>query len=273
MRNLVFLIRAELLKMRGRPTELYLFAAVFAFALVGPWTILALAKLNPDSYLNTALWYLRFPRSLSAVTSTLEAFGVVTASLVAASAVGSEYSADTWKLVVPRAASRAPLVVAKALAATLAVSAAVALGTLLWIGVAKLAVLAGRIDGAAPTTTVEEELVSLAVSAISMLVYGSIAFATAVAARSTLAGAVAGTLAPFALSLLSHRAIGLALPNVHIDNLAARWYDSREYLEQVAVLLPMPVPEAASAAALAAFVLVTAATACALFCRRDIAGS
>ncbi|MFP2928551.1 ABC transporter permease subunit [Pyxidicoccus sp. 3LG] len=263
---------AELLKARRR--SLYYGAfGVLLFIAVLPLPI-SLAALNNDSLRTWARDIVSFPGSMWNTLRLAQMAIPVLVTLVAAGAVGGEYSGGTWKMTLPRTVSRASPLVAKfvvslllslgALAFALALSSALgALGALL-LGLPVVPAPVGL--GAGDVFRIVAFLVLEFGFIIALTMFAS------VLTRSLIGGAMLGFFAQHLIRAMTFLPGGWISPMTNLDALRARWMPQSHFrLAEAEAVLGRAMSWQASTATVLAFGLGFCLLAVWLFEKRDLA--
>lgn len=219
--------RAEWIKARQHPVNRgLLMLTVAAIILLFVSTIIG-AVVSPDRFLPNARRILPMPNGLLTITELLGSMGPIIAVIFMANSVGSEYSSDTWKMIMPRYGSRRAFIVAKILtggaAMCLWIAILMIIGQLLgWVGAAFLHITADQVTDRPDFAAY---LRYLAIDMLQMTLYGMLAFVFAVTLRSTVVGVLGGFAAIFVLNVVAFifRPLTLVLPSSHIQNIAFQW--------------------------------------------------
>lgn len=195
-------------------------------------------------------------------------------TVVAASAVGGEYSGGTWKMTLPRTTSRASSLLAKFLA-TLALT----LGSLAFTFAFSVAMGAvGSLILGLPFVPAPVELgagdvgrmVAYFVLEFSCII--SLAMLASVATRSFIGGALLGYVAQHLLRAATFLPGGWISPMPNLDSLQAQWLARSRYrLDDVTAALGHTLSWQASAAAVVVFTVGFVLLAMWLFEKRDLA--
>jgi len=246
--------RAEWMKTITRPFNQILFlimvtlmVAFFVVAIIG-------ALVAPDRMRPYAQQVLPYPQCLATIAQVAVIAGQLIVSVFVAHSVGSEYSGDTWKMILPRYGRRVAFLIAKMGVAL--VSMIVVVLTMLIVGLALSwigTVLVGgslASNGELPRTS--ELVLGVAVTLLPMLLYGSVALFVTIATRSALGGAVLTFFGVQTLALLSpfYGPLAIVMPYPHLPNIIERWvfrdadavsYVTRDFGYSVSPLFSMGV--------------------------------
>jgi ABC-type transport system involved in multi-copper enzyme maturation permease subunit len=259
------LLRAEWMKMWGRPGDRYVLAGLIALALVAPIVLTAQALWDPEHH-RAARLYLNYPTSLNVGAQFIGLIAVILASFLAASTFGSEYSDGTWKLIVPRLARRGGLIVAKLLMALGTAIAASVLAVAVWMATAALCtVVALKLSavGPSPEGLAHNATVTLAVSLLRMLFCGAVAALATIAARSSLVGLAVGVVMPAFLDLITYPAVAPFMPNAHLANFRFQLFQAQAHARPLANIYDLHAGAPVSLLVVLAYVgVLMAATAC-----------
>lgn len=263
-------VRAELVKMRSRPVPMYSALVVGGLAIFVPLVMVALAMLNPRQYASVCVYWLSFPNSLFGYGQALGLGGGLVTCLVAADSCGSEYAADTWKMILPRMRGRWTIVLTK-------LGTTVGLSTIIVVGGAVVYCLAGyvclslrgELGSYAMRTT--PRLIELSCQIIELEFYAVVAFCVALVSRSTVGGLIVGLLLPLLLPIFTFRQIAYVMPNVHFMNIVDHLVAPAQLI-YVDILFGQRTHPAISAAVLAGLAGMAVTAAGWLFSWRDIVG-
>jgi len=219
------LLRAEWIKMWGRPADFYLIAAVLGLGLFSPVMLTILALSSPAQYYRQAQFYLAFPINLDVGVTAISFLDTTIASFLAASTIGSEYADNTWKLIVPRRARRGGIILSKLALSLLTAQAVALLALALWIvggALCSAYVLGLPTVGPGGEKLATVAAVTLVISSLRMFLFGAVAALAAIVFRSSLVGIAVGFLAPGLIDLMTFPGIAAFLPNAHLWNLRAQ---------------------------------------------------
>jgi ABC-type transport system involved in multi-copper enzyme maturation permease subunit len=268
--------RAEWRKTSGRPLNQILVLGSVTLLAVSFVGIALLGALQPARFLTSARIILPYPRNLSLIAQFAAGIGPLLATVFVATSVGSEYSGDAWKMLLPRYRSRSAFLLAKAGVCIAAV--ALLLGALLAVGVptSMLGAMALGLPAAEPVTLMglASHGRDVASTTVPMLLYGMAALFATVVTRSALAGAMVGFFGLQMVALLSplYGRLALFMPYPHLTNITEHWvFRDPEMLRRVAADFSMPVSPLVSVVVIAGYCLALLAGAAVLFERRDLA--
>lgn len=235
------------------------------------------SNLNPQLVGNEAQRVLSFPGATETLAELLGSFGRLAAAIGGSVLVGSEYTADMWKALIPRLASRSLLLAAKAVIGALTLLAITAAGlviaALAWaLGVALFgSVVLDRLSAPAAAA----EALRIAGALVELSFYGALGMTAALITRSPLVGAIVAVVAPaplYLVTFLGHLP-ALVLPNVHLQNLYAFTAGEAKLLAAAAAMFGTDVSPLLSLGVVALYVALLAALSCALLERRDFTGT
>lgn len=264
------LVRAEVVKMRTRPIPLYSALAIVGLAIFAPLVIVGLAVINPVEYASVCVYWLSFPNSLFGYGQVLGVGGGLLTCLVAADTVGSEYAADTWKMILPRIGGRWTIVLTK-LGLTLGLSTLFVLGGAVLYCLTGYACLSLRGEVGLSAMRVAPRVIELACQIVELEYYSVLAFCVALVSRSTVVGLVAGLFVPLLLPIFTFGRISYVMPNVHFMNILDHLVAPSQLI-YVDVLFGARVHPAISAVVLVGLASIAVAAAGWLFSWRDIVG-
>lgn len=277
MRIPLTLWRAEWLKVRYRPFNqiLLLLMNAFVIAFIGGVTLAALIR--PGQFRAIAEQVAPFPLYLGVVAQVAALLGQIVAPVFVAQSIGSEYSGDTWKMIVPRHASRGAFVVIKLGIAIIGML--IALGSMTVVGMVvsgAASVLLGVSLAVAPgVLTISDFVFGVVVTIFPMLLYGSVALVATIAMRSALAGALISFFGLQTLALLSpfYGPLAVALPYPHLPNIVERWtFRDPATLSRITQELGGPVSPLISMGVVLLYCVLALIGATWLFAKRDIEG-
>jgi ABC-type transport system involved in multi-copper enzyme maturation permease subunit len=276
------LICAEWLKAWKRPANrvLALVVLVVLFLSFAAVTITALADGAGQGSGASAQELMRFPHGFRLPLLVLSALGPIIGIVFMANSVGSEYSGDTWKVLLPRRGRRIDFIVGK-LASGLFFMTGLIVGALVLgqaLGLLGAAVLGDGLTSG-DSFSLPELLRSLAPVVLQIAVFAAITLLVTVLSRSAVLGIVFGFVCTLTFGAASalYPVAARILPNVHLSNLQARWqpdegHAKAEVLAQVTSSFGMEVTAVSSALVIAGYVVGCIAIALAVFHRRDVAG-
>jgi ABC-type transport system involved in multi-copper enzyme maturation permease subunit len=217
---------------------------------------------------------LAYPNGMAIAMQILNVLGSLLSIVFVANIIGSEYTRDTWKMILPRRGNRLLFLSTKLLMGlfcmVLLIVVMLLLGQVLaWIG---LAVLGGDFGGSG---SLAAQLKAAASTLIDMVFYGVLTLVAAVATRSTIGGIVVGFVTMQVLgvaSFLSKMAAKI-LPYAHLQNISAEWVTKRtEMKAQVLQFFGGPISPTVSLAVVLGYTAVFIAVAVWMFKTRDMAG-
>ena len=264
------LVRAEIVKMRTRPIPVYSALAVVGLAIFAPLVIVGLAVINPVEYASVCAYWLSFPNSLFGYGQVLGVGGGLITCLVAADTIGSEYSSDTWKLILPRMRGRWTIVLTK-LGLTVSLSTFFVMGGAVLYCFAGYLCLSFRGEVATYAVGTAPQLTKLACQVVELEFYSILAFCVALVSRSTVVGLVAGLFVPLLLPTFTFGRISYVMPDVHFMNILDHLVAPSQLI-YVDVLFGARVHPVISAVVLVGLASIAVAAAGWLFSWRDIVG-
>jgi ABC-type transport system involved in multi-copper enzyme maturation permease subunit len=263
---------AEVLKARKRSLFFGTLGLLLFFAIL-PLPI-AIAGAADASIRDWARDLVTFPGCLWNTLKLTHLVLPILITVVAAGAVGGEYSGGTWKMTLPRTTSRASPLVAKflatlaltlgSLAFTFAFAAAMgAVGSLI-LGfpfvAGPLGVGAGEVG----------RMVAYFVLEFSCII--SLSMLASVATRSLIGGAVLGYVSQHLLRALTFLPGGWLSPMTNLESLQARWLAQSSYrIADVEAAMGRAMSWQASTATVVVFTLGCGLVAIWLFEKRDLA--
>lgn len=269
--------RAEWIKTARRPFNQILFltmpalvVAVFLGGMIG-------VVVAPERFREPVRQVLPFPHCLTFIAQVAVVMGQLSAVVFVAQSVGSEYSRDTWKMILPRHGQRLAFLVTKMGMAL--VGMLLALLTMVLVGLALSWLGTTLLDLQAPPTvipvTIAELWLGIGVTLLPMLLYASVTLLVTIATRSAVGGALLSFFGLQTVALLSplYGALAIVMPYPHLPNIIERWsFRDSESLNQVTQGFGYAVSPLASIAVVVTYCGVAMLIAALLFYRRDITG-
>ena len=268
---------AEWLKTVRRPFYqillLIMLSIVVAFFLV----ISVGAMLDPPRFRPLAMQIVPFPQCLTTIAEVAVIVGQLLAAVFVAQSIGSEYSQDTWKMILPRHGARLAFLVLKIGIAGLGML--IVLLSMHVIGLL-LSTLASALLGLHGTQTADsrsapELLRSVAVTLLPMLLYGSVALCATIGTRSTIGGALISFFGLQTLALLSpfFGPAARLLPYPHLPNVIEHWvFRDAATLRQIDHDFGMPVAPWLSVVVVLGYCALAVLSAGIIFWKRDMHG-
>jgi ABC-type transport system involved in multi-copper enzyme maturation permease subunit len=275
--------RAEWLKTRRRPANLGIMA-VMVLMVVGITFIRAFYSLSQGTSSEEAINSLHdfvFPNAVMFALLIVGQLGWILGIIFMANSVGSEYSRDTWKMILPRQGSRIMFVVVKLLIA-LAFMLLLILVTMLaaqiagWLGVLLL--------GGSFSSTTAFSLATFSQSLVPILMniglFACITLLAAVVTRSSIGGIVIGFVVYVVFNLARISTIASRIvPVTHLDNLNRTWLythfaaeDQAQAQANVTEQFGMQISPTTSLIVVLGYVFGCIALALFIFRKRDMAG-
>lgn len=271
--------RAEWLKTRKRPANIGILAvaAVIVVAGILIWCIVALVEGKESTTYASALAALPFPSGLIFPVQILSVIGSLLAIVFVANSVGSEYSRDTWKMILPRQGSRLSFLWTKLLMAVVCMVALIIVTIVMgqiaaWLGLLLLGGDLVRSGG----TMLAEQLQAVTYTLMQMILYGVMTLLAAVVTRSTIGGIVAGFVLAQVLGIIAFlsKVAALLLPTSHLQNLYASWVIKEPaMIEQTTAMFGRTIAPALSLAVVLGYIAVFLGLSLWLFQKRDMAGN
>jgi ABC-type transport system involved in multi-copper enzyme maturation permease subunit len=276
------LISAEWLKTRKRPANWVLASIVLVilFIAFAALTVAALADPAGQGGGTSAQELMRFPHGFRLPLLVLNALGPIIGIVFMANSVGSEYSGDTWKTLLPRRGSRIDFIISKLASCLLFMTGLIvtALGLGQALGLLGAAMLGDDLMSA-DSFALPELLRSLAPVVLQISVFAAITLLVTVLSRSAVLGSVFGVVGTLTFGVASGLSSVAAriLPTMHLSNLQAHWLPGEgtakaELLAQVTSAFGMEVSVVGSALVIASYLVGCVAIALVVFHRRDVAG-
>ncbi len=275
--------RAEWLKTRRRPANLGIMA-VMVLLVVGItliWAFYALSQGRTSEDAAEALQSFAFPGSISSSLTIIGALGWILGIIFMANSVGSEYSRDTWKMILPRQGSRIMFILIKLLIG-LAFMALLIVLTMLagqiagWVGV----LLLGGSFTSGEAFTFAAFFQSLVPILMQIVLFACVTLVAAVVTRSSIGGIVLGFVAYVVFNLAAISTIAARIvPTTHLENLNIAWlYTSwpadmqTRMREQMTSRFGMEISATTSLIVVLGYVVGCIALSLFIFKKRDMAG-
>jgi ABC-2 type transport system permease protein len=217
---------------------------------------------------------LAFPNGMAIALQVLSALGALLSIVFVANIIGSEYTRDTWKMILPRRGNRLLFLSTKLLMGLFCMALLIVVmllfgQVLAWIGVT---ILGGDFGGSG---SLAEQLKGVASTLMDMVFYGVLTLIAAVATRSTIGGIVVGFVAMQILGVASFlsKTAAKILPYAHLQNISAEWVTKRtEMKAQILQMFGGPISPVVSLVVVLGYIAVFIALAVWMFKTRDMAG-
>jgi ABC-2 type transport system permease protein len=276
------LIRADWIKTWKRPANCVLASIELAIVVIGVVALTVMAMADGTGSANEAFarGQMSFPHGFRLPLATLYALGSIIGIVFMANSVGSEYSGDTWKILLPRRGRRGDFIIAKLVSCLFFMAGLIVTALVLGqaLGLVSAAVLGGELmsaDGFSPL----ESLRSVVPVVLEIAVYAALTLLVTIMSRSAVIGIVLGVAATVTFALASGLSTFAArvLPSTHLGNLQAHCLPLEgptrsELLAQVTSSFGMEVSVGNSALVIAGYIVGSIAIALVVFRRRDITG-
>jgi ABC-2 type transport system permease protein len=276
------LICAEWLKTRKRPANWVLASIVLVIVVIALAAIIlaALADAAGEGGGTPARELMRFPHGFRLPLMVLGALGTIIGIVFMANSVGSEYSGDTWKILLPRRGNRTEFILSKLASCLFFMTGLIVAALVLGQALGLLgAALLGEDLMSADGFSVPELLRSLAPVVLQIAVYAAITLLVTVLSRSAALGIVFGFVSTltFGIAAALSPVAARVLPALHLSNLQVHWQPDEgqakaELLAQITSAFGMEVTAVTSALVIAGYVVGCIAVALMVFHRRDMAG-
>jgi ABC-type transport system involved in multi-copper enzyme maturation permease subunit len=237
---------------------------------------------EPNSTGNSAQQVMMFPQGFRLPLIVLQALGL--GSLIGivfmANSVGSEYSGDTWKALLPRRGSRIEFILSKLATCVLFMLGLIVMSLLVGqaLGFVGSAILGGDLISA-ESFSLTDLLRSVALVLMEISVFAAITLLVTIVSRSTVVGIVLGVVGTMTFGVAARVTPYAAriLPNLHLNNLQAHWMQPEgatktEMLAQLTSSFGMEMPVVVSTLIVLGYIVGCIAIALAVFHRRDMAG-
>lgn len=220
---------------------------------------------------------LPFPNCLTMVAQIAAMVGPLVAPVFLAHSIGSEYSGDTWKMILPRHGSRLAFLITKLGIAVVGMILVLLVMTVVGSSIGWLGSTLIGLTPAPDETVVQvgDYALGIAVTVFPMLLYGSVALLVAIATRSALGGALVSFFGLQTIALLSplYGRLAMVMPYPHVPNIIERWsFRDVETLNRVTQELGMPTSPLVSMGIVLAYCTAAVVGAGWVFVRRDMAG-
>jgi ABC-type transport system involved in multi-copper enzyme maturation permease subunit len=273
---------AEWTKTWKRPANWVLASIVLGIVFIC-FAALTLVGLNgPDGSGGTPPERLMmFPHGFQLPLLVLTALGSIIGITFMANSVGSEYSGDTWKALLPRRGNRTDFIISKVVCALL-----------FMLALSAAALVLGQTLGMVGTALIGGELVSfesfallplvqsLTIVFLQIAVFAAITLLVTVVSRSTMLGVVFAFVCTmmFGMAVRYSAFAAFILPDAHMANLQAHWVFEEgtvkaDLLAEVTRSFGgVQVPLFASALVIVGYIVGSIALAVWVFRRRDMAG-
>lgn len=268
--------RAEWLKTYRRPANWGILGISLLVLIIVYAIIIGMALYEGQNSLTYAevRRQLAFPSGMGAAMQVLSALGSLLSIVFVANIIGSEYTRDTWKMILPRRGNRLVFLSTKLLMglfcmALLIVTMLVLGQVLAWVGVA---LLGGEFGGAG---SLAEQLKGVVSTLMDMVFYGVLTLVAAVATRSTIGGIVVGFVSSQILGVAAFLSTVAAkiLPVAHLQNISAQWvFKQPEMNMQINQMFGGPISPMVSLAVVLGYIAVFIAVSIWMFKSRDMAG-
>ncbi|MBP8252829.1 MAG: ABC transporter permease, partial [Herpetosiphon sp.] len=229
---------------------------------------------------NSVLEFMQYPGGMNAGLLVLSSIGGLMGIVFMANIIGSEYSRDTWKMILPRRGSRLSFLWTK-LAMTF--FAIIFLMVVSLIVAQLFGFIAAFVLGADLTASGGTTFKNIWFSGVyTFMQIGFSAMLTlfvTVVTRSTIGGIVGGFVASqiFGVATLLSKIAALILPNMHLQNIFGTWVITDPEAQagiqaQVLASMGREVSPMISLLVVSAYIIVFIASAAWLFKKRDMAG-
>jgi ABC-2 type transport system permease protein len=268
--------RAEWLKTYRRPANWGILGiSLLVLALVYAIVIgMALSDGETSANYLAIRQQLGFPNGMGIAMQVLSALGSLLSIVFVANIIGSEYTRDTWKMILPRRGNRLLFLSTKLLMGlfcmALLIVVMLLLGQILaWIGVT---LMGGAFSGSG---SLADQMKGVASTLMDMVFYGVLTLVAAVATRSTIGGIVVGFVSSQILGVASFLSTLAAkiLPVAHLQNISAHWVMKQpEMTAQIQQMFGRQIDPAVSLAVVLGYIAVFLAVAVWMFKTRDMAG-
>lgn len=267
------LVAAEWLKVRRRPAFIVLFLCMGGAGLfvVPIFTILALR----GTFVQEAGMALAFPHSLLTSSRLIGNISLLPLVIFTATLAGSEFTGDTWKMLIFRRASRYPFFLAKLVVIAIVAVVVPIFSVALWTSVGALgASIAGLEQAPLEALPIRQALISLSADAVMWIFIVAASLFGAFVGRSVVGGILAGLLLLPLIQILGLMGEEVArwLPEIHHVHISSHILGDPSRVAEAQKVLGGDFPLAGSIAVYGLYVLTLLVTAMIVFERRDLAG-
>lgn len=267
------LVAAEWLKVRRRPAFIVLFLCIGGAGLfiVPLLTILALR----GKFVDEARMALAFPGSLKMVSELIGHLSLLPLVIFTATLAGSEYTGDTWKMLILRRADRYPFFLAKLIVVATVAVVVPLISVALWTAAGAVgASVVGLEQGPLQGLPIENALTSLAAQAVLWIFTLSATLFGAFVGRSVVGGILGGLLLLPMLQIFALLGEDVArwLPEPHYVHISSQILGDSRGIADVQRVLGADFSLTASIAVFGLYAFTLLVTAMIVFERRDLAG-
>jgi ABC-2 type transport system permease protein len=272
------LLYAEWLKTYKRPANLLMVGFLPLMGLFYLGSIVIKALIYGGNSLIDAQGSLPLPQTLEFALGMINGLAKLMAIAFIAVNVGSEYSQDTWKMILPRQGSRTTFIIAKLSSALAAMVIFVGATIISWLLFALVGAVLLNIDSNFQALGAVINLYSkvVALCVLDMVFYGIIALMATMASRSMVGGIVFGLIALSCLEIAAELASGnfaLMLPTTHMNNIDVRWLEKTKFIKGTIARFGHDVSIKMSLLVVWSYIFAATITTCYIFRRRDMAGN
>lgn len=276
------LFRAEWTKTYKRPANIGLLLITLAIILITFVAQTGIALYNGKE--DTIGWAgaqfaMMFPNGFLFPSIILSAIGSMLAVVFMGNSIGSEYSRDTWKVLLPRRARRSDFIIVKIAICLLFMICLIIISLIFGqlMGLIGAAILGGTLFDF-DSFSLGTLLKSLIPVLLQLIVFSSITLLVTMAGRSTIMGIVFGIVGNtiFNLAMSFSTLAAKILPNAHISNLEANWLytgdEQKLMFEGVDRVFGTHISLSTSLMVVGAYIFGSIILGILLFQRRDMAG-
>ena len=226
--------RAEWLKVRRRPANLGILITCLIIVLIAMVAITLITLYSDSQPLEETASFLSYPFGFMVPIQVLSGIATFLAIIFVANSVGSEYSRDTWKMILIRRAERISFLVIKLLSTfvfmALVILVTLVVGQLLAFGSA--AILGVDLIHSTDPDLLTPYLKALVSIYMNIAFFASLTLIAAILTRSSIGGIVIGIILSVVLDVIGQFSETLALvsPTTHLTNIQAYWVQNDEFL-------------------------------------------
>ena len=267
------LVAAEWLKVRRRPAFIVLFLCIGGAGLfVAPMLTIMAAR---GKFLQEARMVLAFPQSLLMSAELISNLSLLPLVIFTATLAGSEYTGDTWKMLILRRADRYPFFLAKLIMVVFVAVALPLIAVAVWTTAGAVGASAiGLEQEALQAAPIEKALTRLAAQGVLWIFMLSASFLGAFAGRSVVGGILGGLLLLPMLQIFAFlgEEVERWLPEVHYVHISSHILGDASRLGHAQRILGADFSLTGSIVVYGLYALTFLVTAMIVFERRDLAG-
>lgn len=271
------LVLAEWLKIRKRWVNRSLVLISLAI-VVGTYVVfMIMMSSDPVKYGAMVTGSITMSNSFSAAGKLFSAVGVLFAIVFMATNVGSEYTSDTWKMILPRYGNRLSFLATKIVGGMIGMVVMFIVVTVVSIAFAWLAffVLGLPPEKFYDYVNLGDQFLVATIPMLQMLFYATLAMVATIMTRSITGGIIAGILFPQLLGLLGYisKSIIVYLPFQHVENIRSQWVTKNQVMtDAITAMFGQYISPELSLLIVVGYMALFAVGAGYIFRKRDIAG-